>query len=108
MTAGGATAVTILTGACGLLDVIKGEWGESWSEFDQCIRDGLTAMLKAEYEPRRGEAGKLSDLLCPVHANLDAAGSLKPFNNCVACIRNERDELLKKPTNLIAEDDDGN
>lgn len=48
---GGATAATILTGACGLLDTIKQEWGESWSEFDQSIRDGLTSLLKAEYEP---------------------------------------------------------
>jgi hypothetical protein len=34
-----------------------------------------------------------SELLCPVHKNLDAEGKLKPFDNCIACIRNERDEL---------------
>jgi len=32
--------------------------------------------------------------LCPVHANLDAAGKLRPFDNCIACIRVQRDELL--------------
>ena len=39
-------------------------------------------------------AKKLSDLLCPPHANLDAAGHLEPFDNCIACIRVHRDELL--------------
>lgn len=44
-----------------------------------------------------GEPAKeLSDLLCSVHANLDKAGKLKPFDNCIACIRNQRDELLVK------------
>ncbi len=32
-------------------------------------------------------------LLCPVHASLDSRDELKPFDNCIACIRNERDEL---------------
>lgn len=43
-----------------------------------------------------GEAESLNDLLCPIHANLDAIGKLKPFDNCVACIRVERDELRKR------------
>lgn len=48
----------VLVGACNLLDVIKGEWGESWSEWDQSIRDGLSAMLLqyyAQQEPAGGE-----------------------------------------------------
>jgi hypothetical protein len=36
---------------------------------------------------------KRSTLLCPVHATLDSRDKLKPFDNCIACIRNERDEL---------------
>ena len=35
----------------------------------------------------------LSELLCPPHANLDAIGHLEPFDNCIACIRVERDVL---------------
>lgn len=31
--------------ACGLLDVIKGEWGDSWSEHDQKVRAGLSQIL---------------------------------------------------------------
>jgi hypothetical protein len=42
-------------------------------------------------ENHAGECG--DGLLCPVHANLDADGKLRPFDNCIACIRNERDEL---------------
>lgn len=36
----------------------------------------------------------LTDLLCPVHSQLDANGHLELFDNCVACIRVQRDELL--------------
>jgi hypothetical protein len=39
------------------------------------------------------EAKTLDDLLCPPHANLDHSGHLEAFDNCIACIRNERDEL---------------
>ena len=38
-------------------------------------------------------------LLCPVHSSLDQRGALKPFDNCIACIRNQRDELLEKLKN---------
>jgi len=41
------------------------------------------------------EAQKLADLLCPPHASMDSNGNLKPFDNCIACIRNERDEALE-------------
>jgi hypothetical protein len=37
---------------------------------------------------------------CPVHKELSDSGKLKPFGNCVACIRNQRDELLKALTIL--------
>ena len=43
------------------------------------------------------DAKRLADLLCPPHANLDANGKLEPFDNCIACIRNERDELQARP-----------
>lgn len=41
------------------------------------------------------EAGRsmAAELLCPVHASLDARGKLEPFDNCIACIRVQRDEL---------------
>ena len=41
----------------------------------------------------RVEHAALEDLLCPVHHSLDERGELRPFDNCLACIRNERDEL---------------
>jgi hypothetical protein len=31
--------------ACGLLDVIKQEWGDSWTEHDQRVRAGLSRVL---------------------------------------------------------------
>lgn len=34
--------------------------------------------------------------LCPVHRQLDDIRKLKPLDNCVACIRVERDELKSK------------
>jgi len=43
--------------------------------------------------PETAEAKRLADLLCPPHAHLDAHGQLLPFDNCIACIRVERDEL---------------
>ena len=30
--------------------------------------------------------------LCPVHLSLDESGKLEPLDNCVACLRVERDE----------------
>lgn len=35
----------ILTGAAGLLDHCKAEWGSEWSAYDQSIRDGITHQL---------------------------------------------------------------
>jgi hypothetical protein len=35
----------VICGACGILDVVKGEWAGSWGEYDQGIRDGLTKIL---------------------------------------------------------------
>lgn len=40
----------ILVGCANLLDTIKGEWGEAWSEWDQSMRDGITKYLKLIYE----------------------------------------------------------
>lgn len=34
-----------VTHACGLLDVIRTEWGDSWSEHDQMVRAGLSRIL---------------------------------------------------------------
>jgi len=35
----------VLQGAAGLLDTIKGEWAEEWSEWDQSVRNGITQQL---------------------------------------------------------------
>ena len=43
----------VLTGACNSLDVVKNDdWKECWSTWDQDISDGLSEMLRAEYEAR--------------------------------------------------------
>lgn len=39
----------LLVGCANLLDTIKAEWGESWSEWDQSMRDGITYHLKIIY-----------------------------------------------------------
>jgi hypothetical protein len=31
--------------ACGILDVVKAEWGEEWTEHDQKVRAGLSLAL---------------------------------------------------------------
>lgn len=36
-----------ITYACEMLDVVKQEWGECWSEHDQKVRAGLSAILKS-------------------------------------------------------------
>jgi len=41
----------IIIGACNLLDTIRSEWGDQWSEWDQSIRDGLSEALKAKTTP---------------------------------------------------------
>lgn len=38
--------------------------------------------------------------LCPIHESLDKSGSLKPLDNCVACLRVQRDELLENIRSL--------
>ncbi len=38
--------------------------------------------------------------LCPVHESLDNNGRLRPLDNCVACIRVQRDELLAENDRL--------
>lgn len=34
--------------------------------------------------------------LCPVHESLDKSGKLEPLDNCVACLRAERNELREQ------------
>lgn len=49
----------IIIGACNLLDTIKYEWGDQWSEWDQSIRDGLSAALAKSMSPSHDISGKL-------------------------------------------------
>lgn len=39
-------AAGVITDACAILDVVKPEWAESWSEWDQGVRDRATAFLR--------------------------------------------------------------
>lgn len=43
----------------------------------------------------------MDELLCPIHKSLDDAGKLEPLDNCIACIRAQRDEL--KATIVLTE-----
>jgi hypothetical protein len=44
-------AAQIMTDCAGLLDQIKREWGGEWSDWDQGVRDRITAWLKARAYP---------------------------------------------------------
>ena len=50
------------------------------------------------------ETPELEVWLCPVHESLDKNGGLKPLDNCVACLRVERDELLALVASLRAKE----
>ena len=43
---------------------------------------------------------ELETWLCPVHQSLDDSRKLEPLDNCVACIRAERNELRKDKERL--------
>jgi hypothetical protein len=50
-------AERLLIASAGLLDQIKAEWGDQWSEWDQSIRDGITAwLIAASLAPRNDGA----------------------------------------------------
>lgn len=36
---------TLLIDACQILDVVKQEWSESWSDFDQSVRDRMSQVI---------------------------------------------------------------
>lgn len=42
---------TILIGVSQILSKTKEEWGESWSEWDQSIQDGVSSLLRLTYKP---------------------------------------------------------
>jgi hypothetical protein len=43
--------ISVLTCACQILDVVKYEWSatNAWSDWDQSVRDRISAILKAYY-----------------------------------------------------------
>lgn len=45
-------AAQIMTDAAQILDVTKGEWGASWSAWDQGVRDRITDWLRCHYDGR--------------------------------------------------------
>lgn len=48
----------ILTACAQILDVIKGEWSQTgdWTEWDQSVRDSITAWLRENHQAKTGEA----------------------------------------------------
>jgi hypothetical protein len=43
------TFTEALLGAAGILDVVKGEWAEAWSDYDQGVREKITKCLQRMY-----------------------------------------------------------
>jgi hypothetical protein len=39
-------AAGVITDACMILDVVRPEWAEAWSEWDQSVRDRATTFLR--------------------------------------------------------------
>ena len=68
------------------------EHGRKLSEHDLAQRERI-ATLEARVRELESAPGELEVWLCPPHRSLDDARALKPLDNCVACIRAERDEL---------------
>ena len=59
-----STLVELLTGCGQILDTVKVEWGESWSEWDQSVRDAISGQLQRIYARCTCEG-----VPCPVHGH---------------------------------------
>lgn len=66
--------------ACGLLDVIKQEWAEAWTEHDQAVRDGLSRMLSTHPAPLPSNDAHEELLRAAKEAYLAMAGNNNPFD----------------------------
>lgn len=53
---GSDQTANLLTNLAQILDVVKIEWGEAWSEWDQAQRDGITKYLLAREVSARSPA----------------------------------------------------
>jgi hypothetical protein len=62
--------------------------------------DGLKSEIQHAWEAAAKavmDASEMPELpCCPVHERLLKTGGTKPFDNCIVCIRNERDELRRQ------------
>jgi len=56
--------------------------------------------------PKEAASGELEVWLCPIHRSLDNARKIEPLDNCVACIRAERNYLRITVGSLRAPDTD--
>ena len=52
----------VLTGCAQILDVVKIEWGTSWSEWDQSIRDGITKIQKELAQMNEAKPGRTTKI----------------------------------------------
>ena len=50
-----ANVVGLLTNLAQILDIVKQEWAESWSAWDQEQRDAITRFLTYYYRSREGD-----------------------------------------------------
>ena len=71
-----------------------GSEAPEWTDASAAGED-QPANANTEGLPRQDEASLPELPCCPVHENLLRAGKLKPFDNCIVCTRNHRDELAE-------------
>jgi hypothetical protein len=81
--------VEALKVATRVFDKYKQDQPSMWKRMDgtPILNDVAVRMAEAFLTAIRCE------FLCGVHADLDKSGKLRPFRNCLACIRNENTEL---------------
>jgi len=48
-------ACAFITNVCQILDVVKIEWAEAWSDWEQSVRDAATTWLKQYYAEAEAE-----------------------------------------------------
>lgn len=79
-------AATLLTNLAQILDVVRGEWGEAWSAWDQDQRDGITRWLTVHYKSEQAgspPAGECTRKTCKLSGESipPLAGAAHPVNN---------------------------
>jgi hypothetical protein len=75
-------AASALTDACMILDVVKGEWAEAWSEWDEGVRERITRLLVAHHERRPVETSAPSPRFAGLVGEFRAPKAGDKCNHC--------------------------